>query len=75
MLIPKSNDIPSSEVTPKSAYLNRRTFMAGAVAAGTAAIAGKHLAGLISPEASVHADTKLTTVKSPLSSTGETLTR
>ena len=74
MLIRKSNDIPSSEVTPKSAYLNRRTFMAGAAAVGTAAIAGKHLARLISPEASVHADTKLTTVKSPLSLTGETPT-
>ncbi len=74
MLIRKSNDIPYSEVTPKSAYLNRRTFMAGAAAVGTAAIAGKHLARLISPEASVHADTKLTTVKSPLSLTDETPT-
>jgi len=74
MLIRKPEDIPYSEVTPKSAYLNRRTFMAGAVAAGTAAIAGKHLAGLISPDTSVHADTKLTTVKSPLSLTDETPT-
>jgi sulfoxide reductase catalytic subunit YedY len=74
MLIRKSNDIPSSEVTPKSAYLNRRAFMAGAVAAGAAAIAGKHLARLISPDTSVHADTKLTIVKSPLSLTDETPT-
>ena len=74
MLIRKSNDIPYSEVTPKSAYLNRRAFMAGAVAAGAAAIAGKQLARLISPDTSVHADTKLTTVKSPLSLTDETPT-
>jgi sulfoxide reductase catalytic subunit YedY len=74
MLIRKSDQIPYSEVTPKTAYLNRRAFMAGAVAAGTAAIAGKRIAGLISPETSVHADTKLTTVKSPLSLTGETPT-
>jgi sulfoxide reductase catalytic subunit YedY len=74
MLIRKSNDIPYSEVTPKSAYLNRRAFMAGAVAAGAAAIAGKHLARLISPDTSVHADTKLTIVKSPLSLTDETPT-
>jgi sulfoxide reductase catalytic subunit YedY len=74
MLIRKSNDIPSSEVTPKSAYLNRRAFMAGAATVGAAAIAGKHLARLISPDTSVHADTKLTTVKSPLSLTGETPT-
>jgi len=70
MLKRKTNDIPYSEVTPKSAYLNRRAFMAGAVAAGAAAVAGKRIAGLISPDKSVHADTKLTTVKSPLSLTG-----
>src|SRR5580704_2361919 len=74
MLIRKSNDIPSSEVTPKSAYLNRRAFMAGAATVGAAAIAGKHLARLISPDTSVHADTKLTIVKSPLSLTDETPT-
>jgi len=40
MLIRRSNEIPSSEITPKSAYLNRRAFMAGAVVAGMASGAG-----------------------------------
>jgi methionine sulfoxide reductase catalytic subunit len=71
MLIRKSTDIPFSEITPKSVYLNRRAFMAGAAAAGAAAIAGKRIADLVSPVTPVRADTKLTTVKSPLSLTGE----
>ena len=29
MLIKKAADIPSSEITPKSLYLNRRKFLAG----------------------------------------------
>jgi len=71
MLIRKSNDPPASEITPKSAYLNRRSFMAGAAAVGTAAFASKRIAGIVSPATLVHADTKLTTIKSPLSLTGE----
>ncbi|HEX3470121.1 MAG TPA: protein-methionine-sulfoxide reductase catalytic subunit MsrP [Silvibacterium sp.] len=71
MPIRKPNDIPWSEITPKFVYLNRRAFMAGAVTAGTAAIVGKRIASVLAPAASVHADTKLTTVKSPLSLTGE----
>jgi methionine sulfoxide reductase catalytic subunit len=39
MLIKKPNDIPSSEITSKSNYINRRQFITGVVAAG-AAIAG-----------------------------------
>jgi sulfoxide reductase catalytic subunit YedY len=74
MLIRKSNDIPSSEITPKATYLNRRAFMTGAVVAGTAALAGQRIATLLAPAASVHADSKLTTVPSPLSTTGEQLT-
>jgi sulfoxide reductase catalytic subunit YedY len=70
MVIRKSSGIAASEITPKSDYLNRRAFMAGAAAAGAVAFAGKRIAGVLSPAASVHADTKLTTVKSPLSLTG-----
>jgi len=70
MLMRKSSDIPYSEVTPKSTYLNRRTFMAGAAAAGAAALAAGGVARLIAPHDPVHADEKLTTVKSPLSLTG-----
>lgn len=39
MLIKKPNEIPSSEITSKSNYINRRQFITGVVAAG-AAIAG-----------------------------------
>ena len=58
MLIRKSRPIPYSEVTPKSAYLNRRAFMAVAGAAGVAAVAGKRIGHLMSLDA-VRADTKL----------------
>jgi methionine sulfoxide reductase catalytic subunit len=74
MLIGKPNDIPSSEITPKSAYLNRRTFMSAAAATGVAAIAGDRIARIFDPKTSVQAGTKLDTVKSPLSTTGEDLT-
>ena len=40
MLIKKAEDIRSSEITPKSLYLNRRKFLAGAAMAGAAATAG-----------------------------------
>jgi sulfoxide reductase catalytic subunit YedY len=41
MLIKKPDNIPSSEITPKDAYVNRRLFMRGAIAAGSiAATAG-----------------------------------
>ena len=40
MLIKKPADIPSSEITPKSLYLNRRRFLAGTALAGAAAAAG-----------------------------------
>jgi methionine sulfoxide reductase catalytic subunit len=73
MLIRTRKEIPSSEITPKSAYMNRRTFMTGAAAAGVAAVAGEGVRRLLKP-APVMAGEKLTTVKSPLSTTGETLT-
>ena len=40
MLIRKSGDIPSSEITSKSQYLSRRQFLVGAAAAGAATAAG-----------------------------------
>jgi sulfoxide reductase catalytic subunit YedY len=75
MLIKKIVEIPSSEITPeitpKSDYLNRRSFMAGAAALGVASLgAGR----LLRPQQAVSAATKLQTVKSPLSTNGLTLT-
>ena len=70
MLIGKPHDIPSSEITPRSVYLNRRKFLAGAAAAGAVALAGRAAGELLRPGL-VDADgAKLNvTVKSPFSTT------
>jgi methionine sulfoxide reductase catalytic subunit len=73
MLIRKANDIASSEITPKSAFLNRRAFMAAAAVAGAGALACDRVGGILNPP-TVHAANKLNVVKSPLSTTGEPLT-
>jgi sulfoxide reductase catalytic subunit YedY len=74
MVIRARNEIPSSEITPRETYMNRRAFMTGAaatgVAAGVAAVAGEGIARMIGPSR-VQAAEKLTLVKSPLSLTGE----
>ena len=78
MLIGKRSDIPSSAITSKSKYLNRRKFLRGAVnsiaAAGAVVLGADRVAEILSPGRSVFAGTKLETVKSPLSTTGEELT-
>jgi methionine sulfoxide reductase catalytic subunit len=73
MLIHRPKDIPSSEITPKRDYMNRRAFMRGA-AAGAAVLAGERaLRGVLRP-AGVEAAEKLATVKSQYSLTGDTPT-
>lgn len=74
MPIGDKSDIPSSEITPKAAYLNRRTFLAAAAATGVVALGADRLAHLAAPNYTVHAGAKLQTVKSPLSLTGVTPT-
>jgi len=77
MLIGKPPDIPSSEITSESAYrqfMDRRRFLRGAVAAGAAAVAADRLGQMFDPETAALADTKLQTVPSPLTTTGEQLT-
>ena len=77
MLIGKSPEIPSSEITPKSEYdwyVSRRKFLRGAAATGVAALGSERLAEMISPTVGAKADTRLQTVKSPLTTTGEQLT-
>jgi sulfoxide reductase catalytic subunit YedY len=70
MLIKKAADIPSSEITPRPLYSNRRKFMAGVVgAAGAALVGGKALLNLVSPPTKIDG-----LQKSPLSTTGEKLT-
>jgi sulfoxide reductase catalytic subunit YedY len=74
MLIKKAEDIRSSEITPKSLYLNRRKFLAGAAIAGAAAATGLGLREIVSPSATVLAGNKIDGIKkSPLSTT-ETVT-
>jgi sulfoxide reductase catalytic subunit YedY len=77
MLIGKPPDIPSSEITPRNDYewyFNRRRFLRGAVAAGAAALGADRLADLFDPRIAAKAGTKLETVKSPLTTSGEQLT-
>ncbi len=73
MLIRRESEIPSSEITPKQTYMNRRAFMTSAAAAGVAAVAGERMSRVMRP-AGVEAAEKLTLVKSPLSTTGVTPT-
>jgi sulfoxide reductase catalytic subunit YedY len=66
MLIKKSADIPSSEITPLQAYLDRRKFMvAGALALG--AVACNKVSELVTPEDAHAGGAKLSFTKSPLS--------
>jgi sulfoxide reductase catalytic subunit YedY len=58
MLIKKSEDIRSSEITPKSHYLNRRKFLAGTALAGAAAVTGIGVKELSSPSTVVRAETQ-----------------
>ncbi|HWT66846.1 MAG TPA: protein-methionine-sulfoxide reductase catalytic subunit MsrP [Terracidiphilus sp.] len=78
MLIRRQDDIPSSAITPKDQYLNRRRFLRGAastaVGAGAAALGAGRLADVLAPQTAVQAGAKLQTVKSPLTTTGEQLT-
>lgn len=70
MLIKKSSDIPSSELTSKSLYLNRRQLIAGAAAAGAVAVAGFSLRELGTPSLVATANAKIDGLqKSPFSTT------
>lgn len=74
MLIKKSGDVRSSEITPKSLYLNRRKFLAGIAAAGAATAAGMRLRGAVSPRQIVLAGNKIDGIRKSPFSTTETIT-
>jgi sulfoxide reductase catalytic subunit YedY len=61
-------ELTYADVTPKVVYANRRKFLRGAGPAFIAAFAGKRLFDAVSSP-SVRAGTKLTTIKSPFSTT------
>ncbi len=77
MLIGKPPDIPSSEITPRAEYdryMNRRRFLRAAASTAVAALGVERLAEVVSPGIAAQAGTKLNTVHSPLTTTGEQLT-
>jgi sulfoxide reductase catalytic subunit YedY len=81
MLIGKPAEIPSSAITSKDEYerqKSRRRFLrnsiSGVAAVGGAALGLSRVAEVFDPRIRAMAGTKLDTVKSPLSTTGETLT-
>lgn len=72
MLIKKAADIGSSEITPKSWYMDRRRFLAGSALAGSA-LAGAALVGeqLWSPSTVVQANDKIPNLQKSSFSTNE----
>ncbi|MGA2354766.1 MAG: protein-methionine-sulfoxide reductase catalytic subunit MsrP [Terriglobales bacterium] len=77
MLIGKSGGIPSSEITPKSTYLNRRKFLAGAGLAGAAAVAGlawRDVGDLVNPSLIAQANAKIDGIQKSAFSTSEAQT-
>jgi predicted ATP-grasp superfamily ATP-dependent carboligase len=50
MVIRMKSEIPSSEITPRETYMNRRAFITGAAATGVVgAVAGEGIARLMRP--------------------------
>jgi methionine sulfoxide reductase catalytic subunit len=75
MLIKKAADVPSSEITPKGLYLNRRKFLSGTALAGAAAVAaGVGLREMTSPSSVARADSKIEGLQKSPFSTNEAIT-
>src|ERR1700758_667735 len=74
MLIKKAADILSSEITPKSLYVNRRKFLAGAAMTGATVAAGLGLREMAMPAMTAHAGNKIDGIKKSAFSTTETIT-
>ena len=74
MLIKKTSDIKSSEITPKDVYLSRRKFLTGAAIAGAAAVAGVGMHELEAPSVVAQADSKIDGIQKSQFSTTEKIT-
>jgi sulfoxide reductase catalytic subunit YedY len=74
MLIKRSADIPSSDITSKNLYLNRRKFLAGTALAGAAAATGFGFREFASPSMTAQANAKIDGIKKSSFSTNETIT-
>jgi len=70
----KTDEPKSSEITPKSLYMDRRRFLAAAAGLGAVALSVDKIAELFSPGMQAFAGNKLQAAKSPISTTGEKLT-
>jgi methionine sulfoxide reductase catalytic subunit len=71
MLFKKPADIPSSEITPKETYVNRRKFLTGAVMTGAAVATGLALRDLADPPLTVKASAKIDGIQKSSFSTTE----
>jgi sulfoxide reductase catalytic subunit YedY len=73
-MLKKWDDIPSSEITPKSLYLNRRKFLAGGALAGAAGLVGGSLGRLVFPSILAQANTAISGIQKSSFSTTEKIT-
>lgn len=71
MLIKKASGISSSEITPRTVYLNRRRFLAGAALAGAATVAGLASRELEAPRLTAEASGKIDGLEKSSFSTSE----
>src|ERR1700739_3040959 len=71
MLIKKQCEIPSSEITSRSLYLNRRKFLAGAALAGAAVATGAAFERLATPSLVATANAKIDGIQKSSFSTTE----
>jgi methionine sulfoxide reductase catalytic subunit len=70
MLIKSQSEIPSSEITSKDLYLNRRKFLTGAALAGAAIATGLAFDKVAAPSLAAQANAKIDSIqKSPFSTT------
>src|ERR1700746_1565136 len=74
MLIKEASDVRSSEITPKSLYLNRRKFLAGTAIAGAVALTGIGLDEMRSPSVVARANDKIDGLQKSPFSTSEKIT-
>ncbi len=74
MLIKKADDVRSSEITPRSLYLNRRQFLARTAVVGVASVGGIGLREIISPWNAALAGNKIDGIRKSSLSTSETVT-
>ena len=73
MLVKKADDIRSSEITPKSMYLNRRKFLVAAGLAGAAATGAKGILDIANPR-QAYAEEKIPNLQKSSLSTNEKIT-